>query len=100
MKTNSKVPLLVSGEKLSFTLEGTELAALIENPRPVLYSYKGLYTWINVNQIKNAIRRCKDEELRAKNNDVPYTPHITFKWNRNVTDVHLADAIKELLEKK
>lgn len=100
MVQNSKIPLWVGGEKLSFRLDGEKLAGLIENPRPILYGFKGLYTWININQVKNAIRRCKDEVLRAKNNEVLYTPHITFKWNRNVTDVHLAEAVKELLEKK
>ena len=100
MQPSSKVPLMVIGKKLSFKLEGEKLAALIKEPRPILYECEGMYTWININQVKNAIRRCEDEEIRAKNNEVPYTPHITFNWQRNVTDVFLADAVKELLEKK
>lgn len=100
MKTNSKVPLLLLAKKFLYKLEGEKLAALIKTPRPVLLECEGLYAWFSINKIKNAIRHCKDEELRAKNNEVPYTPHIGFKWGCKVTDVYLADAIKELLEKK
>lgn len=100
MEPNLRIPLLLLGDKFSYRLEGIKLTTLIKNPRPVLLENKGLYTWFSMNMIKNFVRRCVDEELRAKNNEVPYTPHINFKWNRNVTDVYLADAIKELLEKK
>lgn len=100
MKTSSKIPLLFTAKKFLYKLEGEKLTALIENPRPVLLACEGIYTYININKIKNFIRRVADEKLRAKNNEIPYTPCIVFKWNRNVTDVYLAEAIKELLEVK
>ena len=97
---NSKIPLTVIAKSPSIKLDGKRLSDLIGFPRPILIHWDGLFSWINIHKVKNMIRNIGDAKLRAKANNQQYMPCMVFKFNRNVVDNHLAEAIVALLEKK
>jgi len=101
MELNSKIPLVVTEKNSSFVLEGKTLTDMMETPRPILWNREGLYGWISIIQMRNAVRIAKDKIKAADNNYVTLSPTIICRWNDTISTIviwPLAQAIEEMFK--
>lgn len=108
MKSNSKIPLIITSESSLLVLEGEVLDDLMANPRAILWNRGGLYSYIPAVRVRNSVSKLKDDIISKKNNNDLSLLNLVYKANSAIqlvsnTAKELAQAIEEmskLLEKK
>lgn len=96
MELSSKIPLVVTEKNSSFVLEGKDLIDIMKKPRPILWNREGLYGWISIIKVRNAIRIAEDRIKTAINN---YTlpSKMVYVWNvKDSIPESVAQAIEEM----
>ena len=102
MGQSSKIPLIITKSSFSIKLTGKTAEALLQQPRPVLWSNDGLYCWISEIKVSNQARVIKDNQIHAQANDLSFSPEFCLVWGDNLVGLvkEMAQAIELMSQEK